>query len=398
MNFQYDVIIVGGGPIGSTLAYALACDNLNVCIIEKKKKVGFPLQCAGIVSKSINDNNEIPKNLILNKVKGAYLHSKNNILKVEKKDYEAFIIDRIAYDKFLLERALNIGVKFKNKKVISHDFQNGKISCDDGELLTAKIIVGADGPKSFLSESIGNNLESFNGSQFLVRIRSNEINKFRESNDLNLEEYVDTFVKEDLLFGFLWIIPLNNDLYRIGLFSKDPFKKQTVILNDFLGENFLNYDILEKYNGLIPIFNENNILVKKRALLIGDAAGQVKPTTGGGLIIGFNSCKIASKYIVNSIREDNLDILNEYSNEFKNLYFKELNYQFKVQKIINNLSDNDLDYLFTKLKKHDCENLISKYGDMDKQSVLVKEFIKRGLIFKIVPNFFIKKVSRILDL
>ena len=59
------------------------------------------------------------------------------------------------------------------------------------------------------------------------------------------------------------------------------------------------------------------------------------------------------------------------------------------------LSNDDLDYLFLKLKENDCENLISSYGDMDNQSVLVKEFIKRGLIFKIIPTFLFKKVTKI---
>ena len=60
----------------------------------------------------------------------------------------------------------------------------------------------------------------------------------------------------------------------------------------------------------------------------------------------------------------------------------------------NNLILN-LDYFFLKLKQNDCENIISEYGDMDTQSTLVKEFIKRGLIFKIMPKFLFKKIINI---
>lgn len=87
MSFDYDVAIVGGGPIGSTLAYKIAKEGYKVAILDKKKEIGIPLQCAGIVSKNLMDVNEIPDNLILNSVKGAYLHSSNNTLKVEKKSY-----------------------------------------------------------------------------------------------------------------------------------------------------------------------------------------------------------------------------------------------------------------------------------------------------------------------
>ena len=90
-----------------------------------------------------------------------------------------------------------------------------------------------------------------------------------------------------------------------------------------------------------------------------------------------------------------MNVLNGYEKEFKNKYLKEFNYQFKVQKTLNLLSDEDLDYLFLKLRENDCEQLISEYGDMDTQSKLVKEFIKRGLIFKIMPTFLFKKVANI---
>ena len=84
-----------------------------------------------------------------------------------------------------------------------------------------------------------------------------------------------------------------------------------------------------------------------------------------------------------------------YHEEFTKKYFKEFSYQFKVQNTLNLLNDEDLDYLFQKLGENDCERIISEYGDMDNQSVLVKEFIKRGLIFKIVPTFLFKKVVNI---
>ena len=90
-----------------------------------------------------------------------------------------------------------------------------------------------------------------------------------------------------------------------------------------------------------------------------------------------------------------VNFLKEYEKKFKKKYSKELSYQIKVQKTIENLSDEDLDYMFTKLKEKNAEEIISKYGDMDKQSVLVKEFIKRGLIFSIIPKVFFRKLVSI---
>ncbi|MBQ9159927.1 MAG: NAD(P)/FAD-dependent oxidoreductase [Methanobrevibacter sp.] len=393
MNSDYDVVVVGAGPVGSTIAFYLSKKDLSVCLIDKKRQIGYPLQCAGILSNHIFDLNELPENLILNKVKGAFLHTNNHVLNVEK-DYDvAYIIDRIAYDEYLFNRALESGVEFINQKAIDYDLDEGIVFLQNDTQIKSKVIVGCEGYNSVLSNQMGNTQSNFNASQMLVEISKDDISKFRNAKGNN-EIYVDTYLREDILPGFLWIIPIGEDLYRIGLFSNESHKKQDLILNDFLNDNF-KFVIKEKYKGFIPIFNEKNKLICKRGILIGDAAGQVKPTSGGGLLIAFDACKIASENIFKSIQKDDLNYLKEYQEEFLEKYLKEFKYQFKVHKTLNMLSNDDLDYLFIKLKENDCEELISNYGDMDNQSVLIKEFIKRGLIFKIIPKFLFKKVTNI---
>lgn len=398
MSFDYDVAIVGGGPIGSTLAYKIAKEGYKVAILDKKKEIGIPLQCAGIVSKKLMDVNEIPDNLILNSVKGAYLHSSNNTLKVEKNHTEAFIIDRIAYDKFLAERAVNNGVKFFNQyKVTYIDSDNGIIRCQNNMEVSAKIIVGADGSKSFVSSLINEKFNYFNASQYLV-----EINTSSRDNMIitNAVKFVDLFAISKILPGFLWCIPTSDSSFRVGLFSNNSYKDQKEILNSFLDndERFKESSIIEKYHGKIPIFDKNKKIIKDRILLIGDAASQLKPTTGGGLIIGFDTTNLAKDAIIKSLDNDNINFLKDYEQNFKKKYAKELNYQIRVQKTLENLSDNDLDFMFTKLKEKNAEEIISKYGDMDKQSILVKEFIKRGLIFSIIPKVFFRKLISIWSL
>lgn len=398
MSFDYDVAIVGGGPIGSTLAYKIAKEGYKVAILDKKKEIGIPLQCAGIVSKKLMDVNEIPDNLILNSVKGAYLHSSNNTLKVEKNHTEAFIIDRIAYDKFLAERAVNNGVKFFNQyKVTYIDSDNGIIRCQNNMVVSAKIIVGADGSKSFVSSLINEKFNYFNASQYLVEINTSSRDNMINTNAV---EFVDLFAISKILPGFLWCIPTSDSSFRVGLFSNNSYKDQKEILNSFLDndERFKESSIIEKYHGKIPIFDKNKKIIKDRILLIGDAASQLKPTTGGGLIIGFDTTNLAKDAIIKSLDNDNINFLKDYEQNFKKKYAKELNYQIRVQKTLENLSDNDLDFMFTKLKEKNAEEIISKYGDMDKQSILVKEFIKRGLIFSIIPKVFFRKLISIWSL
>ena len=392
MNSDFDVVVVGAGPVGSTIAYYLSNHDLDVALVDKKTKIGYPLQCAGILSRHIFELNDLPSQIVLNEVNGAFIHTQNHILKVRKDTVQAYIIDRIAYDEFLLNRATKNGVKLINQKVVDVDCENG-ITYFSNDQITSKIIVGCDGPNSVVSEKIGNIQSNFQASQMLVEIDGENMNSFRNSSE-NVEEYVDTCLLDEILPGFLWFIPLKNNLYRVGMFSNHSFKEQNEILNNFLTENF-EYDVVEKYKGFIPIFNNKNMLVRDRVLLIGDAASQVKPTSGGGLMISFDACEMACRYIVECLKNDDENILKGYEKEFRDKYLKEFSYQFKVQKTLNMLSDDDLDHLFYKLKKNDGERLISEYGDMDTQSKLVKEFIKRGLILKIVPTFLLKKVIKI---
>ena len=399
MDFDYDVTIIGAGPIGSTLAYELAKSNIKVCLIDKKKVIGLPLQCAGIVNKRILNYNHIPNELILNKVKGAHLHSKNHSLTVSKDDYQAYIIDRVAYDQFLYKRAIENGAdSFLSSKVISIDDLEGKVTFqnDSNELtIRSKVIVGADGPLSLVSSAIGNDFNHFCASQYLVKV-----------DEIDEMSFVDLYAYGDLFPGFIWSIPAYKNIFRIGLFSNHDYKEQSEILDNFLRDDFkyADYELIEKYKGKIPIYKKENNLYKNRVLIIGDAASQVKPTTGGGLLIGFEAVQMAKKSIINYLDsqgfdDDDKEILQnsfrDYQKSFEKRFLNEFNIQFKVQETLSTLSDDDLDYFFLKLKEKDADKLISEYGDMDNQSILVKEFLKRGLIFSLLPAIHKKELAKI---
>ena len=87
--------------------------------------------------------------------------------------------------------------------------------------------------------------------------------------------------------------------------------------------------------------------------------------------------------------------LKSYQDDFEERFIKEFSYQFKVQKTLCTLSDDDLDYFFEKLKEKEADKLISEYGDMDNQSILVKEFLKRGLVLTLLPAIHKRELAKI---
>lgn len=389
---NYDVVVVGAGPVGSTFARHIAEKGFKIGIMEKKKEIGVPLQCAGLLGKQIKDVNILPDELIINPVYGAYLHSPgDHILKVAKNQPEAYVVDRVGYDKFLAKLAVDAGAElFLNHKVKDFDLKKGCLHLNNGkEDISGKIIVGADGYNSVVArkfpDETSKHPDSVQAAQFMVDF----------GRDIFDTDYVHLHVSADISPGFIWIIPLNASTARVGLFGNSDYHTFNNILKDFLNGNpeFNGYSIVKKYHGRIPVYNSKKKIVKDRAILLGDAASQVKPTTGGGLIIGFKSAQLAADVVTRALDNDDLRILTDYQSIYRKEYKNELSTQFKVRKIFKSLTDDDLDQMFIKLKEEGAEDIISKYGDMDDQSPLVKEMFKRGLLFKILPKILSRTIS-----
>ena len=128
---------------------------------------------------------------------------------------------------------------------------------------------------------------------------------------------------------------------------------------------------------------------------MGDAAGQVKPTTGGGLISGFNCAEIASINSNKMLEEDNNDYLLNYEKEYHGRYDNEFKAQLNVQNIIRDMTEDDFNYMFRKLKEYNVDKIISQYGDMDNQTPLLKQLVKSGVIFKLVPKIGVRRLKNI---
>jgi len=383
---DYDVAVVGAGPVGSTFARLAAEKGLSVAIFEKKKEVGIPLQCAGLLGRKIKDVNILPEEVILNEIYGACLYSPSNTMVYmrRKKEPLAYVLDRIAYDKFLSQLAVENGAKlFLNHNITKVDTKNGEIYQGDKKI-SAEVIVGADGPSSIVSKEFSNKSKFVHAAQYLIDIGENSFD----------EDYFKVNVNSEISPGFIWTIPLSKSTARVGLFANYDYKNLTGILNKFIetNEKLKNAKILKKYYGKIPLYDSKKKVVKDRTILIGDSASQVKPTTGGGLIIGFKCAKIASEIVYEAIDSNNMNILKNYQKKYKKMYKNELSMQLKVQNTYKSLSNDDLDSVILKMKEKEIGKIVSKYGDLDSQSVIMKEIIKSGLLFSVLPKLLSRTI------
>lgn len=382
---DYDVAVVGAGPVGSTFARYAAEKGLKVAIFEKKREIGIPLQCAGLLGNKIKDVNILPDEFILNEIHGACLYSPSDtMISMEKEEPLAYVLDRINYDKFLAQLAVDKGAElFLNHRVHNVNIKTGELHLKDKKV-SAEVIVGADGYSSIVSDEFNNDFRTVHGAQYLVDSGKDSFN----------EDYFQVNVNSEISPGFLWTIPLSKSAARIGLFANMDYQHLTKVLDEFLenDDELKDAKVLKKYYGKIPLYDSRKNIVKDRAILIGDSASQVKPTTGGGLIIGFICAKMAAEIVYESITSKNIDILKDYQKQFKKMYNNELKMQIKVQKTYESLSNEDLDSVILKMKEKEIGKIVSKYGDLDSQSVVMKEIIKSGLLFSILPRLLSRTI------
>ncbi len=394
MEDKYDVAIIGGGPTGSLVAEKIASKDYNVAIFEKNDKIGEPMNCAGLVSPRVFKLCEVDKDKIIqNNIKGANIHSpSNNCIKIGGDREHALVINRKIFDQNLIENAKDKGTRvFLNNRFVNAEkkfdvielniFKKTKIKC--------KLLIGADGPNSMVRK-----IFLFNEpKEFLVGIGA-------EIENTNLDpDFVEIFIGNKIAPGFFaWLIPTNNNgtKARVGLCIKknvrysakyyfnNLFKNK--IIKDYLGDIKINNII----GGIIPI-GPLNKFYKSNVMLVGDAAAQVKPVSGGGIYTGLLCAKYCSSISIEAIKNDN------YSKNFLRIYQKiyqkniggELDKGMKFRRIFNNLNDDQIDYYIKKLQNNKIIDLISKYGDIDYPSKLVPKLIKKSpSLLKIATSFF----------
>ncbi|OED30620.1 geranylgeranyl reductase family protein [Methanosphaera sp. WGK6] len=379
---KYDIIVVGAGPIGSTYAYKMAKLGYDVGLFDMKNRIGQPLQCAGIVSTNINDTKNLPKEFIDNQVKGANLISPDSTsITVEKEDTVAYVLDRVMYDKYLFERAVDAGVDAHlGERVFDVDINNTSIKTD--REYSSRLITVSCGPNSSTSKKMNPNLtdESFMGIQYTVK------------TELTSTDYVDVNVNSSILPGFVWKIPVSPTEQRIGLFTQQSYNNANQILMSMIDSKSI---ISQKHYGSIPKYNFKKNIVENNTILLGDSASQVKPTTGGGLIAGFNCVDIAVNNSNKMLEEENNKYLENYQKEYHKKYGNEFRAQQNVQSIIQDMTEDDFNYMFKQLKENHVDEIISEYGDMDNQTPLLKQLVKTGIIFKLLPKIGLRRLKNI---
>jgi len=371
MTKVQDVIVVGAGPSGLIAAEAASVNGANVLVLEEHDEIGKPVNCSGVISLSgLKQLNINPKpRFILNKVKGANFHSPGGEhFSIEGK--EAYVIDREQFDKYLAEVAIRKGTTIRTScKVDSLMIKKRSIigvKTDKGEKIESKVVIDAEGLSSKLLKN--SNLLTPNKTGVLPAIQ------FEITDDNKELDFVHVFLSKRIAPGFFaWIIPINKHRTRIGLACKNGNLNDKIIF--FLKNISKRYSIIGVNYGSVYTSLPLSKTSYKGLLIVGDAAGQVKATTGGGVIIGGICAEIAGTVAAEASKMNNpsLKKMRIYDTLWKNKLNRELWTMAIARKFANLIEDKTMDKLFQIIIENNLIKEIEREGDIDFQSqVLMK--------------------------
>jgi digeranylgeranylglycerophospholipid reductase len=305
----YDVVVVGAGPTGSRVAELAAKRKLKVALIDKKKEIGKPVQCAGLVSHRLRSIlTDLPDNVIVNRVRRAKFISPAATLELKHKK-QVYVIDREKLDDFLFRKAKRAGADVANpvsfrgytKKQEADGTESLIVNTDAGKMQT-KILVGADGPMSTVATRAGlmRPANMLTGVQVTVGMKDhfdpNAVVLFFGSN-----------ISPDF-FG--WVVPLSDKKARIGVAAKRaPVAYLKRLVEKRTGGEVSGAGVKPDVAGRIN-FGVMQSTVAERVMVVGDAAAQVKPFSGGGLVYGLFGAGYCANACIRAVHE------NDFSAEF----------------------------------------------------------------------------------
>jgi digeranylgeranylglycerophospholipid reductase len=340
----YDAIIVGAGPAGSYIAYELSSSGHAVAVFEEKSASRLNVCCTGIISTECFQSLNPGTDGILTRVNSAKFFSPSGrCLRVQTENIQAYVVNRLLLDEALASKAQSQGAQyFFSSPVI--DIIPGKDSiravtlCSGArEIFSARAVILANGFRPKLPRKLG-----------LGKIKNFLVGAQAEIEAKDVDELEVYFGQEVTPGLFAWLVPTSTNKAYVGLLAASQAKPRLQkFLNNLAYQGRTASREAEIEQKAIPVGTLSRSY-GDRILVIGDAAGQVKPTTGGGIYFGHLGARIASGVLDEALRSDNLTAgqLSRYQKQWKIKMGKELSRGYWARWAYAKLSDRQIEGIF----------------------------------------------------
>ncbi len=361
MDVKGSASVIGAGSSGLLFAKRAAELGVGVRVYDQRKVLGHPVRASGILSISGLDSLGIEyKHIVSNTIYGAKIYAGNEVMTIRSGKPQAHVLNRLRLNELLAQKCTDLGVEIERGRKINAE-QLDRLS-DSG------IVVGADGFNSGVARHFG------------MVSAGTHVLTYREvyfTDDVEELDMVELFFDNRICKGFFgWIAPESKRTIEIGIGIGPEHGNSKEAMNRFkrIGRVM---EVLKKCRfvdggaSVIPLslrdrFTDDD----KRVLLVGDAAGHVKPTTGGGIIFGGSGAVMAAEAVKNYF--DGNGRISDYERMWRKQFSLDMKLHSVIRKVYASLGPAQLSYLVKAAKLLGAESFFSEKGDMDRPSVMLK--------------------------
>ena len=371
---MYDAVVIGAGPAGLFASLRLAQSGLRVALLEEHQVIGDPVHCTGILAREAFDQFDLPSNVILNELSTArFISPSGRDVVYRTRAIEAVAIDREAFDAGLAERARRAGVDLR------HDSRATAVQVDEcGVTVTvaaqsdvrARVCILACGGRYALHRQLGLTVPSL-----FLHTAQRELPVERPGD---VEVHFGSHVAPQ---GFGWVVPVRRGTRfyaRIGVMSADRsptyFDGMVARVSERWGVRAVDGSPRQKILPLNRIARTHG----NRLLVVGDAAGLVKPTTGGGIYYSLVSASIAADVLIDALSEDDLSAgrLAEYERTWRARLEDELDTQLTFRTLAQRMPDEDIEGLFELARTDGVMPIVRRTATFNRHRQLIVALLK----------------------
>lgn len=358
-----DIAIIGAGPTGCYSAWELARLGYDVLLVEEHEQVGEPQHCTGVIGLEAFEKFDLPRDCIRASMSKARFYSPaGEWIEIVSGQPQAVIVDRAEFDRALAQRAVaaGAGLALGKKATALRCNEEGAAVClegeSGGELVKARLCLAATGAANGLLQQAG------------LAQRQRWVLGARVEVDSNHLECIEIhFGRQNAPAGFAWVVPTGNGKARVGMLGPRCSAAQ---LRRFIGSDALadkvsmNGDKIQcrpiPLGPCRPSFGTS-------IMAIGDAAGQVKTTTGGGVYYGLLGAQAAVETADEAFRKG--DFSARFLSRYERRWMKRIGGEQRVgmafRKIGSALPDRQIDALFRLLKVTGMSRALSAGAQFD---------------------------------
>jgi geranylgeranyl reductase family protein len=340
---RIDVAVVGGGPAGFYAALQLARAGWSVQVIEEHGAIGAPVHCTGVLARDAFDAFGVARDSVLNELTTVRFHAPSGeTIQYDTPSVEAVVIDRVRFDRQLADEAVAAGVRVVKARVTTVAVEAGGVALQaPGVVVRARVCVLACGASYALQRQLGLGLPRLMLQSAQAELPAGRVGPVEVH-----------FGSEIAPGGFAWTVPVerpDGTYVRVGVMCESDaghfFRRMLARVERrwAIGSN-VSCQPRQKALPLAPIKRTYD----DRILALGDAAGLVKPTTGGGIYYSLLSARIGAGVLDAALARDALgrDTLAAYERDWRQRIGSELRWQLVLRRIATRLSDHDIDRLF----------------------------------------------------